>query len=150
MLDKVVDNVIGNLGKKKLNFGLLLTEDILPKLESKATSSIIDSFERKISWWGAVRAGNGFTVFIWNEGMDDIIRIIKSLENSSILVDGVTKTLKNEIKKQECGFLGAVLVPITTELIKPVASSLVNGTFGKEVMTARRVYTNMDHMDKNF
>ena len=50
MLDKVVDNVIGNLGKKKLNFGLLLTEDILPKLESNATSSIIDNFERKISW----------------------------------------------------------------------------------------------------
>ena len=82
--------------------------------------------------------------------MDDIIRIIKSLENSGILIDGVTETVKPEIKKQECGFLGAGLVPLTTELIKSVASSLVKGAFRKGVMKEERGYINMDHMDKNF
>ena len=33
--------------------------------------------------------------------MDDIIRIIKSLENSVVLVEGVSETLKHEMQKQE-------------------------------------------------
>ena len=39
--------------------------------------------------------------------MNDIIKIIKLLEYSGVLIDGVTKTAKHEIKKQECRFLGA-------------------------------------------
>ena len=34
-----------------------------------------------------------------------LIIIIKSLEDSGVLIDGVTETLKNEIKKQEVDFL---------------------------------------------
>ena len=34
-----------------------------------------------------------------------LIKIIKSLEDSGLLIDGVTETLKNEIKKQEVDFL---------------------------------------------
>ena len=34
-----------------------------------------------------------------------LIKIIKSLEDSGVLIDGVTETLKNEIKKQEVDFL---------------------------------------------
>ena len=41
--------------------------------------------------------------------MDDIVKIIKSLENSGILIDGVSETVKHEIKKQEGGFLGMLL-----------------------------------------
>ena len=33
--------------------------------------------------------------------MNDIIKIIKSLEDSGVLIDGVTETVKHEIKKQE-------------------------------------------------
>ena len=39
--------------------------------------------------------------------MNDIIKIIGSLENSSVLIDWVTETVKHEIKKQEGEFLGA-------------------------------------------
>ena len=31
--------------------------------------------------------------------MDDIIKIIKSLEDLDVLIDGVTETVKHEIKK---------------------------------------------------
>ena len=31
--------------------------------------------------------------------MNDIIKIIKSLEDSAVLIDGVTETVKDEIKK---------------------------------------------------
>ena len=37
--------------------------------------------------------------------MNDIAKIIKSLEDSGVLIDGVTETVKYEIKKQEGGFL---------------------------------------------
>ena len=37
--------------------------------------------------------------------MNDIIKVIQALENSNILLKGVTKTVKNEIKKQKGGFL---------------------------------------------
>ena len=38
--------------------------------------------------------------------MNYIIKIIKSLEDLGILIDGVTETVKHEIKKQEARFLG--------------------------------------------
>ena len=44
----------------------------------------INELERKVSGKGAVRAGKGFTLFLLNEDMNDIIKIIKSLEDSSV------------------------------------------------------------------
>ena len=41
--------------------------------------------------------------------MNDIIKIIQALENSNILLKGVTKTIKNETKKQKGGFLSMLL-----------------------------------------
>ena len=38
-------------------------------------------------------------LFILNEYMNDIIKIIKSLENSVVSIDGATETVKHEIKK---------------------------------------------------
>ena len=42
--------------------------------------------------------------------MNDIIRIIKSLKNSSVSNDGVIETAKHEIKKQEKDFLVSMLL----------------------------------------
>ena len=42
-----------------------------------------------------MRVGKGFTLFILNEGINDIIKIIKPTEDL-----GVTETVKHEIKKQ--------------------------------------------------
>ena len=46
-----------------------------------------------------MRAGKGFTLFISNEDMNDIIKFIKLLEDSGALIDGVTETVNHEIKK---------------------------------------------------
>ena len=49
--------------------------------------------------------GSGTTTFINpNEEMNDIIKIVQALENSNILLEGVTKTIKNETKNQRIGF----------------------------------------------
>ena len=53
---------------------------------------------KKISGKGAVRVGKWFTVLVSNEYMNDIIKTIKSLEGSNVLVNGVTGTVKQEIK----------------------------------------------------
>ena len=46
-----------------------------------------------------MRAGKRFTLFISNEDMNDIIKFIKSLEDLGVVIDGVTETVKHEIKK---------------------------------------------------
>ena len=56
-----------------------------------------------------MRAGRGFTLFISNDDMNDFIKIIKLLEDSGVLTDGVTESVKHEIKKQEGRFLGDFL-----------------------------------------
>ena len=41
--------------------------------------------------------------------MNDIMKIIQTLEDSNILLKGVTKTIKNETKEQKGGFLSMLL-----------------------------------------
>ena len=100
---------LSNLGKKALtNVAILLASDNLPGLVSNLTSNAIKKFDKEIIGKGAVKTVKRFTLFISNEGMNDIVRIIKSLEDSGVLIDGVAGTVKHEIKKQEGGFLGAL------------------------------------------
>ena len=82
---------VANLRKKSTNNIVNnLAPDYFPELISNLTSNAINKFERKVSGKGAVRAGKGFTLFILNKDMNDIIKIIKSLEHSGVLIDGVT------------------------------------------------------------
>ena len=93
-------NMFGNLGKKVIShLAIPLARDNLLGLVINLASNTINKFERKISGKGAMRAGKGFTLFISNEGMIDIIKIIKSLEDSGLSIGGVTETVKLEIKK---------------------------------------------------
>ena len=59
-----------------------------------------------------------------------MIRIIKSLENSSLLIDDFTETVKNEMKKQEDEALASLMVFMAASLIAPVPSSLLGSIFG--------------------
>ena len=71
--------------------------------------------------------------------MNDVIKIVKSLENSDLLIDGTTETVKHEIKQQEGEFLETMMAPIAASLIapmasssvQPVVSSLINSISGK-------------------
>ena len=89
---------------------------------SNAALNAINKFERKISGTGAVRVGKGFILFISNEDVDDFIKIVKSLGNSGILIDRITKAVEHQIKKQEGGFLGALLAPLAASVVQPVIS----------------------------
>ena len=62
-------------------------------MSSNVTSNEINKFGRK-------RIEKEFTLLISNEDVNEIIKIIKSLEDSTVLIDGLTKSVKNEIKKK--------------------------------------------------
>ena len=49
--------------------------------------------------------------------MNDIIKIIEALENSGILLKGVTKTIENETKEQRGGFLSMLLGTLGASLL---------------------------------
>ena len=49
------------------------------------------------------------TLIISNEEMNDIMKIVQALEDSNILLKGITKTIDNETKEQRGGFLGLIL-----------------------------------------
>ena len=58
------------------------------------------------------------TLIISNEGMNDIMKIIQFLEDSNILLKGVTKTIKNETKEQKGGFLNMLLGTLGASLLE--------------------------------
>ena len=71
--------------------------------------------------------------------MKDVLKIIKSLEDSGLLLEGISETIKNEAKEQNGGFLSMLLVTLG-------ASILGNMLSGKGVKragegTARVGYT---------
>ena len=49
------------------------------------------------------------TLIISNEEINDIMKIIKSLQESGSLIKGVSETIKNKAKEQKGGFLGMLL-----------------------------------------
>ena len=58
------------------------------------------------------------TLIISNKEMNDIMNIVQALEDSNILLKGVTKTIKNETKKQKGGFLSMLLGTLGASLLK--------------------------------
>ena len=49
--------------------------------------------------------------------MEDIIKIMKSLECSGLLLKGVTKTVQNEVKEQRGGFLSTLIGTLGASLL---------------------------------
>ena len=58
------------------------------------------------------------TLIISNEEMDDIMKIVKSLEDSGLLTKGVSETVKNEAKEQSGGFLSLLLGTLGASLLE--------------------------------
>ena len=49
--------------------------------------------------------------------MDDLIKIVKSLEGSGLLLKGVTDLVQNQIKEQKGGFLSMLLGTLGASLL---------------------------------
>ena len=73
--------------------------------------------------------GHNTTLIISNDETEDILKIVKSPEDSMILLKGVSETIKNEAKEQKEGFVSMLLGTLG-------ASLLANMLFGKGVIRA--------------
>ena len=101
-----------------------LAKNVIAPLGLTAAMSAIDgSIQKKIH-------GSGVKLIIEQEDMNDIIKIIEALENSGILLKGVTKTIENETKEQRGGFLSMLLGTLGASLL----GNLLTG--GKAMMRA--------------
>ena len=89
-----------------------LAKNVLAPLGITAAASAIDAgIQKKIHGSGTT------TLIISNEEMNDIMTIVQALEYSNILLKGVTKTIKNEIKEQKGGFLSNLLGTLRASLL---------------------------------
>ena len=76
-----------------------LARNVLIPLGLTAAASAADAgIHKKI-----LRSGN-MTTLISNNEIKDIIKIVKSLEDSGLLLKGLTETVQNEVKEQKGGF----------------------------------------------
>ena len=64
---------------------------------------------------------------ISNEEMDDIMKVVQDLENSGVLLKGVTKTIKNETKDQKGGFLSMFLGTLGASLLGDLLTKKLSG-----------------------
>ena len=77
-----------------------LAKSVLAPLGLTAAMSAVDAGIQK-----KILGSRTATLVISNEEINYIMKIVQALEDSNILLKGVTKTIKNETKEQKGGFL---------------------------------------------
>ena len=91
-----------------------LPKSVLIPLGLTAAASAADAgIHKKILGSGH----NNTTLIISNDEIEDIIKIVKSLEDSGLLLKGVTETVQNEVKEQKGGFLSMLLGTLGASLL---------------------------------
>ena len=101
-----------------------LAKSVLIPLGLTAAASAADAgIHKKILGSGH----NNTTLIISNDEMDDILKIIKSLENSGVLLKGVTETIQHEAKEQRGGFLSMLLGTLGASLPGDILSKGLSG-----------------------
>ena len=85
-----------------------------------AASSVTDAAIHKKMFGSGTRPSDlvkQTTVIISNEEINDIMKIVKSLEESSLLIKDVSETVKNEAKEQKGGLLSMLLGTLGVSLL---------------------------------
>ena len=90
-----------------------LAKSVLIPLGLTAAASAADAgMHKKI-----LGSENMTTLIISNDEIEDIIKIVKSLEDPGLLLKGVTETIQNEVKEQKGGFLSMSLGTLGASLL---------------------------------
>ena len=70
---------------------------------------------------------NNTILIISNDEMDDILKIVKSLEDSGVLLKGVGEKFQNEAKEKKGGFLSMLLGTLGTSLLGDLLTKNLSG-----------------------
>ena len=90
-----------------------LAKSVLIPLGLTAAASAADAGTHK----KILGSGNMTTLIISNDEIEGIIKIVKSLEDSGLLLKAVTETVQNEVKQQKGGFLSMLLGTLDASLL---------------------------------
>ena len=126
---RFLGSLLSKLASPLMKVALLLAKDILAPLRMTGAASTIDArIQKKIHGSGTT------TLIISNEEMNDIMKIVQALEDSNILLKGVTETIKNETKEQKGGFLSMLIGTLGASLLGKLSSrkGIVRAGSGKE------------------
>ena len=112
---KILDRLLGLLLKPGLplmkNVLKPLAKSVLIPLGLLAAAPTDGAIHKKM--FGSVTT----TLIISNEEMNDIMKIVRSLEESDLLIKGVTKTIQNKANRQKGRFLGMLLGTLGASLL---------------------------------
>ena len=125
-LGSLLSKLAGPLMKAAVPFA----KNILRPLGITAATSAIDAgIQKKIHGSGTT------TLIISNKEMNDIMKIVQALEDSNILLKGVTKTIENETKEQKGGFLSMLLGTLGASLLGNMLArkGIVKAGYGNEM-----------------
>ena len=91
----LLGNLLGKLAGPLMEVAMPLAKNVLAPLGLSAVMSAIDgSIKKKMLGSGTT------TLIISNNEKDDILKIVKSLEDSNVLLKGVSETIQHEAKEQ--------------------------------------------------
>ena len=125
-------NLLSKLDGPLMKEAMPLAKNVLAPLGLTAAMSAIDgSIKKKMLGSGATKGAGTTTLIISNDEMNDIIKIVKSLEDSGVLLKCVSETIKHEVKQQREGFLSMLLGTLGASLL----GNLLSG--GKGAIRAR-------------
>ena len=90
-----------------------LAKSVLIPLGLTAAASVADAgiYKNILGSW------NTATLITSNDEMNDIIKIVKYLKDSGLLLKGVTETVQNEVKERKGGFLSMLLDRLGASLL---------------------------------
>ena len=114
---------LGRLLSPLLRTGLPLMKTVIKPLAKNVDAGL----HKKILGSGH----NNTTLIISNDKMDDILKIVKSLEDAGVLLKGVSETIQNEPKEQRGGFLSMLLGTLGASLLGDL---LIKNLSGKGVI----------------
>ena len=107
-----------------------LAKSVLIPLGLTAAASAADAeIHKKVLGSGH----NNTTLIISNDEMDDVLKIVKSLEDSGVSLKGVSETIQNEAKEQRGVFLSMLLGTLGASLLGDILSK---GLSGKGIIRA--------------
>ena len=102
-----------------------LAKSVLIPLGLTAAASAADAgIHKKI-----LGSGNMTTLIISNDEIEDIIKIVKSLEDFGLLLKGISETVQNEVKDQKGEFFNMLLGTLAARLLRNLLTGQgINGT----------------------
>ena len=105
--------ITGKITGPLMKVTIFLAKNVLAPLVVTAAASAIDAgIQKKIH----ENSGTA-TLMISNEEMNDIMKIFQALEDSNILLKGVSRTIKNKTKEQKGGFISMLLGTLRASLL---------------------------------